>query len=110
MPEPAIKNWRNFPPAGGWSITYTLTGQSFSFTGSPKKIVEQIRKVQVANQIYDSDHAIWDFVNGIWCDRDPKRCIRSMAMPSGAPRRAHSSTVGHRTGSCGGGCGGGKVR
>lgn len=105
MPEPTIKNWRNFPPAGGWSIIYTLTGQSFAFTGSPAKIVEKIRKVQVANEIYDGDGAIWDYVNTIWCQRDPKRCL------SKAVAQRSSSTTVRRIGtrSCGT-CGGGRVR
>lgn len=107
MPEPAIKNWRNFPPAGGWSVTYTLAGQSFAFTGSPAKIVEKIRKVQVANDAYVDDIAIWSYLNDVWCARDPQRCIRSMS--SAAPRRAKASTVGRRSSGCGG-CGGGRVR
>jgi hypothetical protein len=107
MPEPAIKNWRNFPPSGGWGVTYTLSGQSFSFTGAPAKIVEQIRKVQVSNGVYESDDAIWDYVNAVWCSRDTTRCIRSMAFPTESMKVTR--TARRRSGGCGS-CGGGRVR
>lgn len=107
MPEPAIKNWRNFPPAGGWSLTYTLQGQSWTFTGSPKKIVEQIKNKQVVNGVYVSDTDIWNYANGVWCQRDPQRCQRELnRTPVYAPVRLASVK---RSGGCRS-CGGGRVR
>lgn len=110
--EPAIKNWRNFPPPGGWALQYELEGQKFSFSGAPKKIVDQIRRVQEANGIYRDDTSIWNYTNSIWCERAPKLCIRSMlngssrAAATGGPKAQRGSTSGR---SCGG-CGGGRTR
>lgn len=111
--EPAIKNWRNFPPPGGWSVDYTEEGQSFNFTGSPAKIVDQIRKVQQANSTYESDAAIWLYLNTIWCERAPDKCIRSMLTLRKTTKGVTVSTSGRvaRRGSCGGTpCGGGRTR
>lgn len=101
--EPAIKNWRNFPPIGGWSLEYEEQGQKFNFSGQPKKILDQIRKVQEANGTYESDGKIWLFMNSIWCERDPKKCIRSMLTLQPAAAKAVGQSSGRRCRGCGGG-------
>lgn len=114
--EPAIKNWRNFPPIGGWALDYFEDGQKFNFSGQPKKILQQIRKVQEANGTFQSEDAIWLYMNRIWCSRDPAKCIHSMlTLRAAAPVRSRgtSGPVSRGTGGCGkrgGGCGGGTVR
>ena len=63
------------PPMGGWSITVNIKGQEFTYSGSPKRVVQQISQIQIKNDIYAGDDAIWEYCNKIWCERDPKRCI-----------------------------------
>lgn len=112
--EPAIKNWRNFPPPGGWGIDYKLEGQVFHFSGSPKKIVDQVRKVQQANGIYESDDLIWRMLNAIWCERAPEKCIRSMLAQRSAAKstlfKSKAPAKARRSGGGCGGCGGGRMR
>lgn len=99
--KPAIKNAENMPPAGGWHITYNEQGQTFDLKDSPQNIVDRIRKIQKNNGTFISDAAIWNYVNNIWCERDPKRCIKKLlnqSAPLGSPRRLGV------TASSGGGC------
>lgn len=95
--RPAIKNWENMPPAGGWHINYTEQGQVFDLNGSPTHIVDRIRKIQKNNSTFVSDAAIWNYVNSVWCERDPKRCVKKLINQSsplgGAPRRLGSAAA-----------------
>lgn len=65
------------PPLGGWALSYTIKDQTFKFVGSPGRIVQGIASIQIKNDIYEGQEAIWEYCNEIWCARDPKRCMRS---------------------------------
>ena len=97
--KPLIRNWQSFPPSGGWSVEYTLEGQSFTYTGSPSRIVSQIRRLLEGNGLYNGDAEIWTYCNKIWCERSPDRCIRV------SPKSSVGRTVAGRSGGRGRGCG-----
>lgn len=77
MSEPLIKGHQIMPPMGGWRIELSIKGQNFVFTGSPQNIVQEIASVQIKNGVYSSHEDIWGYCNGVWCERDPDRCIKS---------------------------------
>ena len=74
--KPLIKGWELQPPMGGWSITYNYGGQEWVLMGRPYQIVQQIASIQQKNEVYEGDEKIWAFCNAIWCERDPKRCVK----------------------------------
>jgi hypothetical protein len=87
---PAIRNWETMPPPGGWSLSYIFNGNSFGVTGqSAHSIVEGIAAI-LRNNGVKFDHAkreeVWAFCNGIWCARDPKRCLTKPLQPNEAAK------------------------
>jgi len=72
--KPAIRNYENSPPAGGWAITFGIKGQTFKLTGAPGRIVSQIAGLQKKNGAFKGMASIWKFCNQEWCRRDPARC------------------------------------
>lgn len=83
MPRtPSIRNWRNAPPNGGWSLVYhppehpeiTIDAQGHSYT----KVLEVIRNWRVNNELPPDDNAVFQWANAQWCERDPKRCVESL--------------------------------
>ena len=74
--KPLIRGWELQPPMGGWNITYEHGGQEWVLMGRPYQIVQQIASIQQKNEVYEGDEKIWEFCNNIWCERDPKRCVK----------------------------------
>lgn len=62
---------------GGWHITYIYEGQEWVFSGRPYQIIQQIASIQQKNNVYEGDDKIWELCNKQWCERDPKRCMKS---------------------------------
>ena len=98
MTVPAIRNYENRPPAGGWGIDYEYRGQVWPIRGHWRKVVKEIADIQSANGVYYGMDAIFDYCNPIWCSRDPARCM----TPAERSRIQHLVTC--RT------CGGGRRR
>ena len=80
--KPAIRNWKNMPPAGGWAITIGIRGQTFKLTGVPTKIVFQIAGLQKRNGVFKGLAPIWKYCNAEWCRRDPVRCTIGVSTGS----------------------------
>lgn len=75
MTIPSIRNYETRPPAGGWGVEYTFQGQKFPCTGNWKDVSQKIARIQQRNNAFISMDAIFDYLNPIWCGRDPKRCM-----------------------------------
>jgi len=72
---PAIRNYQSQPPNGGWGIDFELGGQHWWVKASPYKMVEKIAGIQKANGKFDGYAPIWDMLNQIWTNNDPKRAL-----------------------------------
>lgn len=77
MHEPAIKNWKQQPPAGGWSFEWTSpTGRKFMLdSSSPRRIVEKLMDIQRLNKWFISETHVWAECNDVWRKKDPHRAI-----------------------------------
>jgi len=79
--EPRVKNWKSFPPRGGWQVTWAEKGQNFPVSAlNPDSIVNQIAIIQKRNGTFKGRQPIWDWCNNIWCRRDPARCGAAHAV------------------------------
>lgn len=73
--QPLLKNWKNFPPNGGWGMQISVKGQNFQVGGlMPSEVVEKIAKLYRVNGLFKGIGPIWDMCNSVWCKRDPARC------------------------------------
>lgn len=73
--EPRLKNWRNYPPPGGWGVTMSMGGQTLSVQAqTPDQVVNKIAIHQKRNAAFKGMQPIWDYCNSIWCKRSPDRC------------------------------------
>lgn len=96
MTIPAIRNYETRPPVGGWGVEYIYRGQKFDMTGGWRTVAQKIERLHKRNSDPITMDAIFDYLNPIWCSRDPGRC-----MPP-AQRTAEMKRTGTTCGRCGG--------
>jgi hypothetical protein len=114
---PALKQWQNRPPLGGWAVDIEISGHPFQLRGGPRSILSQYLAIHRKNGIEVSDDEAKRVLNEIWCAREPARCgvmpsvgymarglVKSVvsevrAIASGIPR-VESSIVQHRLAIC----------
>lgn len=87
MFEPAIKNWKNQPPAGGWPFEWTSpTGRTFMLRGmSPRRVVEELEDIQKVNKWFVSHAHTWAICNDVWRAKDPARAITGLPTTAALP-------------------------
>ena len=79
--EPRLKNWKNYPPPGGWGMTISVKGQTFLVAGhNPDDVVNKIAARQRQNGVFKGMQPIWDMANTHWCKKAPERCGGVEAM------------------------------
>lgn len=80
--EPAIRNWKNQPPAGGWPFTYIAENRQRFFIEShdPKRCVELLTDILRLNKWFISDAHTWAIANAVWTSRDPKRAMAGATL------------------------------
>jgi hypothetical protein len=88
MNEPAIRNWKTQPPAGGWGFTYTgPNGQKFQCSGiTANRVIAQLTDILKMNAWYVSDAHTWATANDIWTARSPDRATKAVKL-SELPKR-----------------------
>ena len=71
---PALKQWQNRPPLGGWAVDIEIRGHPFQLRGAPRSILSQYLALHRKNGIEVSDDEAKRVLNEIWCSREPARC------------------------------------
>lgn len=99
MPDPSIRSWRNYPPQGGWPVTYhvpEMPGRSFAAPGgTPQQVITFIIGWRVNNNLPADEAQVFSQCNQEWCRRDPGRCTEPPPPPepvAGAARRVLTPT------------------
>ncbi len=89
--EPALRNWKEMPPEGGWAVTVLVNGRKEFIDSDPLSIAERIFNLyKNAGQPTGLD-VIFNFLNHTWLLRDPKRALFGSKPPNPllTPKRKH---------------------
>jgi len=77
MNKCCIRSHAHFPVPGGWGVKYYIKGQAFHAKAvSPERVVEQIIKTQIDNDIFKGEDEVWSTCNAVWAQRAPDRVLR----------------------------------
>lgn len=92
-----IKHWQNRPIPGGWGLTYSEGGQTWSIQGqNPGRVVAKIVQVQTVNGTFVGEEPIWDYCNAIWAQRSPDRAqVTNRATSIDIPKPSITPSRGH---------------
>lgn len=75
MQEPAIRNWKEMPPNGGWAVEAYVGGFKRRFGGDPVKIASSLIEAYRVRSPEFSERTAWNFLNYTWTKRDPNRAV-----------------------------------